>query len=803
MDAERVAAELTGLLRLARSLARGGDAEDLLQDAAVDAIARGGGSDDELPLRPWLAAVLRNRWRMTRRSASRRAARELASEVGDAVATPEESIDRARALSRLAEALVTLDEPFRSTVIARYFDGESSADIAARAGVPAATVRSRLKTGLDRLRAQLEPTTLRAITPAALMMRGAVMTTKSKLAAVAVVVIAALVGGGYAVMHGGGSAPAVATGSDRSAKIELPAPAPPRAPRSAIVPPPSQARATVGPSDAAGGIVRGRVIDWSRGGGVDGADLTFASPAGALTARSGSDGSFELQPDRPGELVLVAAGKPGYLPYAPEYGTSPVRLHLAAHREVDGVTVFLYPALDYHGTVVDAQGKPVAGAKVVLLDTPYGEQVIDKLQTEWTTDGSGSFVFHAADDAVLEATRGAQRGRARLDGNVAVSHRMTIKLGDLAPRDQAITGVVVDGSGAPVADALVRGLPDDDESGRYGGSTVQARASVFAQSGADGTFALPGVDRGNYLVTATTDDFAPDTVVPAKGGAKNVRIVLDAGAELAGTVTTSDHQIVPTFSLLVFRKLGAGRGLVLARTVVDANGRFSVRVRPGDYELIASAAGWAPSQPTTAHPGDAIALVVTPGATLHGTVVSALDKHPLEYARVTREARGGGASAAPANAGVVTDGDGSFVLTGIPPGPVSVTVGAGNFDPKIVSIGMAGDGDDLGPVTIEMSPIAPGADPKIEVIGIGLGLASDGDALAITRVIDGGGAQAAGIVLTDRLVSVDGASVVELGLDGAIAKIRGVEGTVVAIGVKHKDQDDVVVYQVTRRKLRA
>jgi C-terminal processing protease CtpA/Prc len=69
-------------------------------------------------------------------------------------------------------------------------------------------------------------------------------------------------------------------------------------------------------------------------------------------------------------------------------------------------------------------------------------------------------------------------------------------------------------------------------------------------------------------------------------------------------------------------------------------------------------------------------------------------------------------------------------------------------------------------------------------------------------VIDNSGAQAAGIVVGDRIASVDGANVVDLGLDGAIAKIRGVEGTTVAIGLARQGQV-VVVVQCVRKKLRA
>jgi RNA polymerase sigma factor (sigma-70 family) len=793
MDANRIAGELAGLHRLARSLA-GGDANDLIQDAAVDALARPPGDvDDTRPLAPWLAAVVRNRWRMTRRGQARRLAREQAAVIGDEVAAVDDPLDRARALARLADALVALDEPFRAAIIARYFDGESAADMARRLGVPAGTVRWRVKTGLARLRARLEPRTLRAIAPV-LLLRGAAVTTKTKLAIAAAVVIAAALAGGYAWQARGGDA-AVATGSGRPAMPALHVPTPAAVATVPVAAPPSQARARVGDLDG-GGVVRGRVIDWSRGDGVDGAELVFASDAGALTVHSSAGGAFEVAPGKPGELVLVAATKPGYLPYAPEYGTSPVRLHVVAARVVDGVAVFLYPALDYHGVVTDG-GKPVAGAVVKLLGTPEREQVLDKLPTEWTTDANGEFTFHASDNAVLEATRGARRGTARLDGNVAVSHRMVIELSDRAPRDATIAGVVVDASGAPIADAIVRADPDDGP--RLAG--VAVRATAFATSGADGSFAIANVDRGAYTVSAAADGFAPGDDMPAIAPARAVRLVLDAGAQLTGTVVTTDRAAVPSFTLLVFRKVGAGRELVVSRSIVDAGGAFAVRVEPGDYELTASATGWAPSALVPGHPGQPAELVVTPGATLSGTVVSAATGQGLQYARVTRESRGGGASAAPANTGVVTDGSGGFVLAGIPPGPLSITVGAGDFDPKIVSVGAASDGDALGPVTVEMSPIAPGAEPKIEVIGIGVALAADGNALRVDRVIAGGGAAAAGIVVGDEIVSVDGASAADLGVDGAVAKIRGVEGTTVAIGLQRKGE--VVVVQCVRVKLRA
>ena len=189
VNADLIGAELAGLRRLARSLAHG-DADDLMQDAAIDALVHP--PDEDRPLRPWLAVVLRNRWRMTRRAQTRREAREHA-----AVATRPDHVDpddRVRALARLGEALVALDEPFRSTIMARFFDGESAADIARRTSVPAGTVRWRLKIGLDRLRAALDPPALHALAPL-----GVLVSTKSKLSIAAIIAAVVLSAAGLYV----------------------------------------------------------------------------------------------------------------------------------------------------------------------------------------------------------------------------------------------------------------------------------------------------------------------------------------------------------------------------------------------------------------------------------------------------------------------------------------------------------------------------------------------------------------------------------------------------------------------------
>ena len=131
-------------------------ADDLVQETWL--VALRSPPDTDRPVRPWLAGVLRNlaykRWR----SDGRRHRRETsAADLPHETPTPERLLDRAQTERRLAELLRELDEPYRSTLRLRYDEMLSSVEIARRQRLPAGTVRWRLKSGVDRLRARLAP----------------------------------------------------------------------------------------------------------------------------------------------------------------------------------------------------------------------------------------------------------------------------------------------------------------------------------------------------------------------------------------------------------------------------------------------------------------------------------------------------------------------------------------------------------------------------------------------------------------------------------------------------------------------
>lgn len=74
----------------------------------------GGEPSTDRPLRPWLAKVMLDTFRMRRRTQRRRAAREARTEQTGGVATPDELLEQVRLHKLLVELALALDEPFRS-----------------------------------------------------------------------------------------------------------------------------------------------------------------------------------------------------------------------------------------------------------------------------------------------------------------------------------------------------------------------------------------------------------------------------------------------------------------------------------------------------------------------------------------------------------------------------------------------------------------------------------------------------------------------------------------------------------------
>lgn len=129
-------------------------AEDAAQESAIAAWRHGPIASHARA--SWLATTVRRLAGRLLRGETRRSARERAAARDEALPSTAELVERAEAHRALVAAVLALEEPYRSTVLLRYVEDLPPRAIARRAGVPVATVKTRLARGLERLRKQLE-----------------------------------------------------------------------------------------------------------------------------------------------------------------------------------------------------------------------------------------------------------------------------------------------------------------------------------------------------------------------------------------------------------------------------------------------------------------------------------------------------------------------------------------------------------------------------------------------------------------------------------------------------------------------
>ncbi len=555
--------------------------------------------------------------------------------------------------------------------------------------------------------------------------------------------------------------------------------------------------------NAKNGAFAGRVINWGSGKGVANAEVVFSGAVGAATARTNAAGQFELVAPKQGHYRVAVVSAKGYLPYAPDWGYSPIELVARPGRKVSNIVLYLTPAIPYVGIILGADGKPVSGASVRLLNNDIGALALAPMDKKFTSDDKGEFTFNAPDFAVLEARHAtAGVGRGSVSGDVQITRRMTIKLDPSKVSYRAngvIEGQVVDKDGTGVGDAVVRAFP-------AGGQAFPQGTVRQARSDADGKFKLAPLDAGKYRLIAQHAKYADSTVGASTGD--KVTIAMKPGGVIVGkAVSKSDNDPVVSFAVVVLRRQGLTRRTMRQTMFVSADGAFRVTgLTPGTYWVRAIAHGYAPSPAVKVKvdntPGGEITLKLPQGGTLTGKVVDAESKSPLENAKVSVEnSFGGGPAARSMSATVVTDANGEFTLTGLPLGRSSVTVAAFNHHRKIVGGFAVTEGSKVGPITIELTPTKPGEKPRLELAGLGIVLRAGTDGLLVQRLIDGGGGKEAGIVVGDIIISVEGELVKDSGMNRAIQRIRGPVNTKVAITIRRSDGTTRDLLAI-RRKIR-
>ncbi|HEY0706709.1 MAG TPA: carboxypeptidase-like regulatory domain-containing protein, partial [Polyangia bacterium] len=294
-----------------------------------------------------------------------------------------------------------------------------------------------------------------------------------------------------------------------------------------------------------------------------------------------ADGSYHLAPLPEGEVV-VRVVNPGDDPFAGLPGRSHRRdrafVVLSAGESKTGVDLVVSRNdLTISGRVVDADGRPVAGAALNAIPNGDGAAV-PRARTLSQVDGQFLIEGLSEGPHTIVVTQGDQSDMRR-EGVPAGSAGIELRLEKYGSLD----GVVVDSSGRPVPTFVVVARPllgpnpsEPDLRSHWG--RPQLRAEILSQP--DGAFRLPAVPAATYEIVAFGPDHSVATlhplVVAAGEPRHNLRLTTRPGATIRGRVV--DHRTGLPIAGARAEGRGTAHGLITGAT--NADGWFSLSGLP-------------------------------------------------------------------------------------------------------------------------------------------------------------------------------------------------------------------------------
>ncbi|MDB4958785.1 MAG: hypothetical protein JWO36_6354 [Myxococcales bacterium] len=492
--------------------------------------------------------------------------------------------------------------------------------------------------------------------------------------------------------------------------------------------------------------------------------------------RTDATGRFEARGLRAGPWTLYASNEHEGSFGGPEH----VQLNRGQTAEV---TIDLAFSAAISGRVIDQNGEPVPGVAVWLSNTANDDAGLAVTSIDGT--------FRAASMSGGGQYRPSVRRNPRSITLLKPASGTEFPLVTLSGRDSEVTGIVlavqldrlsisgkvVDGDGAPVADTRVLAeLLEHGEQPRFF-SGVQDLATT---TDVDGRFVMSDLLDGGYAIQARSPAGTEATVTDVRAGRGDVTIVLPTPGAIDGTLV--GFRDPPQVSALKNDSPGSRSPLF---ATVQGTGFFMRDLSPGKYLV------------TARTPNEAASLVVevSSGKTSHATLTSqgsgVVSGHVREL-RTNRPIEGMTCRAVPrvgtavpvigmAGEGVRTDAQGAFLIPAAPAGDIAILCD-GLW--RIYSNGAR---------LVTMQPPQP-TDLNVLVVAwqddahalAGFGADLDDQPLVpqLVRVQSGGPAALAGFAQGDIVIAVDGVSTTEVSPNGVWILIANhAPGTKVKIAV--------------------
>jgi protocatechuate 3,4-dioxygenase beta subunit len=357
--------------------------------------------------------------------------------------------------------------------------------------------------------------------------------------------------------------------------------------------------------------VEGTVVERGSGRPIEGAQVGVYGPfrprTGAMTtgARTDARGRFHYRLPS-GETYFYVMGPPaGYARLPDDESSRTVTIPEGADRyEVPPIE--LAPAVTVRGTVVDAAGAPVAGARVVGVCE--GSRCVPFAGAEAVTDARGAFRLPAGWNNTIPAGQvarllirlrdGAEHeaaARPAADGAVAV--RLNAVVAAPAPAESPRGAVAVEGPREVSADELAGVVVDRNGRPIEG---VEAHAwhwvpGHVTRTDAEGVFRLrfpdlPGLPKDERIeVRFRKEGYETQFHLDRVRGQAGWVVVLGDDTYFEGRVLAPDGAPAAGASIRADSGPRRARGFVLSEcyteTISGNDGRYRLHVEPGSYDI--------------------------------------------------------------------------------------------------------------------------------------------------------------------------------------------------------------------------